>query len=346
MRALLMAVATVLFCSCYANNEGKDGFPVTRKLKGTPWEISESLGEVHNMVASDDYLVIRDYWDESAMTLVGLKDHGDLHHFGLRGDGPQYIVRCGTFMIGRDSIGVYDGGKNALLSYALDDIRSGIQTATGYKRVETRPSIVKMKELQDSFYLSTGIFDEGRMCLMDNTGKILSYQGEFPESEQEAADYPAHVKCVAYLSDLCVQPHGSRSALATQYGGIIQIHEWDLQKGTATEVARVNRFSPQYKAEDYGGTPNFHTTEQTRWGYLSVDANDRYIFALYSGKLNREDGCMMGNKVHVYDWDGNPVCMLKLDCSASCLVATDSCLYAMSQDSEGVNDIVEYQINF
>lgn len=343
--AVLCVVELALLSGCSGTGGERDMFPKTLKLQGTPWGISASLGGVHNMVASDDCLVIRNHWDETYLTMVSLDNAHTVHHFGLVGDGPQYITRTGTFMVSKDLIEVYDGGKKALLSYIPDSIRMGVQTSSRFKRLEDVLSIAKMQKLQGSYYLSTGVFAEGRLCLMDSMGHICSFQGEFPISENDNPDYPFHVKCMAYLSSLAVQPHGNRSVLATQYGGIIQIHEWDLQKKTATEVARVNRFSPDYGTADVGGTPNFATNENTRWGYLSVAVNDDYIFALYSGKLNREEGCMQGNLVHVYDWDGKAICQLELDCDARQLEVNGSHLYVMMQDGDGENDIVEYQIN-
>ena len=76
-----------------------------------------------------------------------------------------------------------------------------------------------------------------------------------------------------------------------------------------------------------------------------MDCTENYIFGLYSGKLQTEDNSFrLGREVHVYDWDGNSVCQLRLDHDALYMAVCDNMLYILEEDEEGNNDIVEYKI--
>lgn len=345
-KSLYLAYVAVLtfFAACGSINQGESQPSPVHELKGTPWGLQESMGQVFSVFAENDYVVVRNNMTDTKLMLVNRKDHSDVHYFGLFGEGPSMLVNPGSVIMEKDHVEVYDGAKTAFLQFPYDSIRIDNPHATGSQILGHGHGLISIGKLSGGFYVGSGLFEKGRLCLMDPEGKVISYTGSYPQSGQ-LGEIPFHVLGVAYQSAICVHPNGDRMALATRYGGIIEIYDWDEKGKNLSEVIQTDGFHPEFRTEEMGGTPNFRPSSKTRWGYISVDCTENYIFGLYSGKLQTEDNSFrLGREVHVYDWAGNSVCQLRLDHDALYMAVCDNMLYILEEDEEGNNDIVEYKI--
>jgi hypothetical protein len=113
------------------------------------------------------------------------------------------------------------------------------------------------------------------------------------------------VHALAYWGRLTTNKQTGRIAVATQYAGIMQIFEY---KDNAVNLINENiLFLADYE-EKFG---NFFKTPDTRWGYLCIDSDDKYIYALYSGVFERDGGGFLGKEIHVFDWNCSFLGILK-----------------------------------
>lgn len=343
--ALLIGLYILSGCAPSKKQETKTTEAI--ELTGKRWNANDNLGRAYDLGVSGDYMFIRNDWGETKLTLINIPNRGDVYNFGTRGDAPNELVNPGPAILHPHSINIFDGAKMALLGYDVDSIISGQTLATEVLFRTSLPGIISMVNLPNSnHYVASGIFQKGRLCLLDEKGAECAYFGGYP-TDEDMTDIPFHVLGMAYQSLMCVQPAGKRIALATRYGEILQIYEWDPSQKTAKEICCMNKFSPRLAVKDMDGTPNFRPDEKTRWGYLSVAATDKYIFALYSGRLQKEGNAFYkGNEVHVFDWEGNLCHSLRLDCEGSSLAVSKNRLYILAEYEDAGNDIVEYELSF
>lgn len=344
-KAILFAAIFCMLVGCSASDKRGLEFDETINLSGQNWEVNEHLGKVFNISLMDDFAALRNDWGETLLTLIDISDRNRVYHFGKRGGGPDELINPGPMISGSECLDVFDGTKMSLMHYDADSIVSGDSVATQIRFHTSLPGIISLVSLQDSNYVASGVFQEGRLCLMDKDGTACAYAGDYPANEN-LEGIPFHVLGVAYQSLMCVQPRGKRTALVTRYGGILQIYEWDLSEKTAKEISCINDFTPKFTTRDINGTPNFRPDSETRWGYLAVDATEKYIFALYSGRLQKDGNAFhLGNEVHVFDWDGKPCYLLRLDCEGSSLAVRDNKLLVLAEYENMGNDIVEYNLS-
>ena len=119
-----------------------------------------------------------------------------------------------------------------------------------------------------------------------------------------------------FLFSAALKPDGKKAVLAMAF--FPQIHMIDLSSGEmkGVRLKGLPSFSPD-RAENY---------------YISVQCDDRYIYALYAGESDRP------TTVHVFDWDGRLLRRLELSHPAS-LLSLDPVsgkLYAMYRDEEEI----------
>lgn len=336
-----------LLAGCSSSNK-EIHFQEHLKLKGIPWKIGEYLGRPFDIKSSGDFIILRNEWENTKLTLIDRKHKESPCHFGQRGNGPGELLNPGPLWGCSDNLEVFDGSKMSLLRFEIDSVLAGCQLASKNVFQTDVAGIISLTVLDDTIYVASGVFQEGRFCLLDKTGKALTYTGDYPKDRDKSTDVPFHVLGMAYQSSMCSQPGGNRTAIATRYGSILQIHAWDASKKALEEVACINEFSPMLSTRDINGTPNFRPNAETRWGYLSIDGTERYIFALYSGRFQKENNAFyLGNEVRVFDWKGEPLYSLQLDCEGSALAVKENKLFILSESMDtGEYDIVEYDLPF
>ncbi|MDR1201203.1 MAG: TolB-like 6-bladed beta-propeller domain-containing protein, partial [Tannerellaceae bacterium] len=199
-------------------------------------------------------------------------------------------------------------------------------------------SPIQIDRLKENTFAAISIGGAGlsRFILVDEEEEIRSKEGELPEKESEAISDDAHA--FAYWGRITTNPKANKVAIGTNYAGIMQVYDCSTDK--AELIKEHNLFLADYK--ESGGY--FDINPQTRWGYLSMDSNDTYIFALYSGlnQVENPDGSFTkSNMIHVFDWDGNPVARLITDKQLSHICVDESTLYGY--DTE-IGDIVAVTI--
>jgi hypothetical protein len=133
-------------------------------------------------------------------------------------------------------------------------------------------------------------------------------EGDLPEKKQ--ANISDFTHAFAHGGRLTTNPKESKVAICTNYAGIMQIY--DCKTNEVQLIKEYNLFPADYREQN----GNFAVTPQTAWGYLSIDSNDKYIYALYSGQNQMEhpDGSFLRSHIiHVFDWEGNSICRLSAD---------------------------------
>ena len=342
---ILLAAFLCIVVGCSVSDKRSLEFNETINLSGQNWEVNDLLGKVFDISIMDDFVALRNDWGETMLTLIDVLDKKQVYNFGKRGSGPKELINPGPMISCSEHLDIYDGANMSLMRYDVNSIVSGDSLATQILFHTSLPGIISLVKLQGSNYVASGIFQEGRLCLLDGDGAICTFTGDYPANEN-LTGIPFHVLGMAYQSLMCGQPHGTRTALVTRYGGILQIYEWNLLEKTAKEISCVNEFAPKLTTKDINGTPNFRPDNETRWGYLAVDATEKYIFALYSGRLQKDENAFhLGNEVHVFDWDGKPCYLLRLDCEGSSLAVRDNKLFVLAEYENMGNDIVEYNLS-
>lgn len=342
---ILLVTFLCMLIGCSVSDKRNLKFNETIDLSGQNWEVNEHLGRVFDISFMDDFVALRNDWGKTMLTLINISEKKQVYNFGKRGEGPYELINPGPMISDFKYLDIFDGSKMALMHYDADSIVLGDSLATKIRFHTNLPGIISLVSLQDSNYVASGVFQEGRLCLLDKNGAACAYAGDYLASEN-LEGIPFHVLGMAYQSLMCVQPHEKRTALVTRYGGILQIYEWDLLEKTAKEISCINEFSPKITTKDINGTPNFRPDSETRWGYLAVDATEKYIFALYSGRLQKDENAFhLGNEIHVFDWNGKPCYLLRLDCEGSSLAVRDNKLLVLAEYENMGNDIVEYNLS-
>lgn len=86
---------------------------------------------------------------------------------------------------------------------------------------------------------------------------------------------------------------------------------------------------------------------ENRMGYWDIDVTEEYIYTLYSGRERTDPNQSTGNKVFVFDWEGNPIKQLNLDVEVSRIAVdqNNETLYAVANDDNNEALIVSFSLD-
>lgn len=328
----------ILFSGCKTQESSL--FPATVSLKGRMLSVGDSLGLVHSIEAVDGYLIFTDEVDQTRYTIIK-SDLSYCFHFARKGQGPGEMVQAsGVKMIRNGHLTLSDGYR--LYRHSLDSLYCSIDQPVSSPKSDKVDTHIWVTDLSDSLFIATGTFPNGkRFKFFDFKGTPLAYVGDYPVEEK--TDLPFYVIGASFLSIMTSHPVTNRFAVGTHYGGMLDVMEWNVADYSLHRVGGVCEFIPQVTSKDIQGTPNFVPNEKTRWGYINMDSDANYIYALYSGRYQiKGTPFWWGNTIHVFDWNGTPVCQINLDRDVRDVAVMKNKLYALYEDADIGYEVVEY----
>jgi hypothetical protein len=328
---LFFITVIFFFISCQESEEDKL-FPVKKNIHFTEMNVAKELGTVVSIKSINGYIAVIERNTETQAQLIDKKTK-ESYLFGQTGEGPGRFLQSSCIIsLGADSVGIYDSNKFKVFGCNTDSIiklKSNYLPEVLIEKVPSFPTTID--RLNDKEYVALGLTGGlKRFIRLNKNGEIISAEGTLPVKEQEQISDMVHA--FAYWGRLATNTTENKVAICTNYAGIIQIYDCKSEK--AELVKEHNLFFADY-AEQNG---NFAVTPHTRWGYLSMDSNGKYIFALYSGLYqmgnhNEQGAFLKSNRIHVFDWNGNPVCQLIADSKITMLCVDSQNIYGYNNET-------------
>lgn len=301
---------SLILLSCGGKTGEKALFPEEKEIVFSDMAVGDSLGQVLLIKSTDDYIVVAEKSVNTQLQLIDRKTK-ESYRFGRTGQGPGELLAGFDIMLKDNKhIAVFDVQKRTLFDFNTDSVVKLRESARPEILIREVPLFpLSMACLDEQTYILLGLMNGlKRFTLIDGNGEVISTEGDLPaKTMEQVSDF---VHAFAYWGRVTANRKEGKAAICTNYAGIMQIY--GCKTGAVQLIREHSLFLADYTEVD----GNLAANSQTRWGYLSIDSNDRFIFALYSGLNQTEnpDGAFMASGViHVFDWEGNPVCRLVSD---------------------------------
>jgi hypothetical protein len=325
---LVVVVIFIFLLSCKKKEEIK--FPNEKRLSFVEMNVGDKLGSVVSIKTMTDYLIICERNADTQLQLINKKTK-ESYFFGKVGEGPGRVLNSFSIIPEDNKIGVYDATKFCLFSYCVDSILRYDKLCEPEVVIKKFPSLLlDLAQLDDQIYATCGLYGMDRFALINKEGDVIYQGGKLPDKKNEQITDIVHA--VAYQGMLTSNKKMDKVAICTRYAGMLQIYSYE--NGALNMISDHTLFLADYSQEGENFAPN----AQTRWGYLSIDANEKYIYALYTGANQSEnpETIFLGDEIHVYDWNGNPVQLIKADRKLSRICVDENRIYGFDNEKEDI----------
>lgn len=336
-----------IFFSCKDNKKDIiDNFNKIENINHTPIKLTDDsyFSKVWKIYCVDNLLIAYDVDNTFLFSITDMSKKVMLSKFGKLGQGPNEILGMvtATSVINKNTISFFEPNKSILYTINYEDTTNPVLTEV--ISVKEIGMIMTLTPLSSDLFIATGIFEQGRYMLLDKSGKVISYNFDYPSFSNDEIFTNAH-KAMAFQGELTVRPDGKRFFSTCEDSEVFEIIEL-TQNNKLNKLFQFHGELGNFKPEGDGiNSVSAAVSRNSKMKFIDSCCTQKYIYLLYSDRVIGDNlyNAYLANKVLVFDWDGNPVKLLNLDTDVSNIAINedDRYMYGYNIDMEG---LVRFQL--
>jgi len=244
-----------------------------------------------------------------------------------------------SFGISDSLVWIFDVAKNGFITGNINTLLTGDGRLASYSEYRIKPQIFyyDAQLLNRNEALLSGNYDTDEKLIYINFSDstrnktLLSYHND-------AAIGSSRFNKMSYESFMLLRPDKQKLILAGRYTD--QFELLDLVNGAYKKVRGPVGFAPQLSPfEDNTGNTVATPDNETLYGFLKGHATKQFFYLLFSGDPVKSARRFYGNKILVFDWDGNPVKQIRLkrDIVNFTVSSDDKMLYTLNEGTKVVS---------
>lgn len=306
------------------------------------------------LMVLDSTLLIHDRFQRDEETffflLINRFSGENLRFFGREGRGPdEFLFPSIASRIPKKNniIGIYNRNLFQFTEISVESVINedvGGFTMSKTSEINTGYSIVA--KIDQDLIIGTGFFDNGRYAISDVRGELISVSIDYP-FENDFGGISKRDLGMAFQSVFKIHPDKSKIASATRASANLEILIY--QNDSLKIEKKIHSGYPLFENESSNQRISVRYLPENRAGFLDLDVTKSFIYALYSGVERREglSKYLTGNKVLIYDWEGNQILQLNLDKSVTNFAVdeNDSFIYGTNIHDDGEPEIYIYELH-
>lgn len=307
--SFFLILFSLLIFSCKNKNSIKN----IEILKAQEVIGSDSLGSVDDLVLVKDKIVVLDdkpIFDENQLRVYNKYNYRFVSSLGRKGLGPGEFhqgMSLNNVYYKDDTFTLLDLTTKKVIFFSEDE--NGKMKYKHSITLKGGRAYMPVALNDNTIYsLCLEIF-EGRFAHYDSLGNMLETLGEIPPGKKDETPVPAHQQASKGLIKLT--PDQSKLVISYQFADMIDIY--DLSGNLLNRIIGDLGKTPIYKTEIRDGYPTMLIDfKEAIFGFLDIEVSDKYIIALYSGKIIGESK-YESDVIHIYTYNGKLKDIIKLD---------------------------------
>ncbi len=336
---LFMLLIVGLFSSCDKSQQNNplDDFSDVRVLNARDSIVLENYDILnpHNIYFKDSFLIFNSVTGQREIQLLDLKTE-KVRTYHVIGMGKNEMAIYHTVHNTDSNRYTFaDNHKGKIYEVLLDSLRQGtIEDYRLSQEVSISPGkpIFRLMETPKHI-LAIGFFDESRFGVFDKYSSSFLKQMDYPVND-EIASIDNHYKSVLYNGTILC-PSSTGEKIVASCSGLLDFYSLS-DKGVLLPLQSKHYHFPKFSLNPAAGNVAFKKEDKV--GFTSLCSDEKYVYALYSGKTFEEFGMDAYNVQHllVYDWDGNSVARYHLSKPLYGIAVYDKTLYGLSRENEPI----------
>ena len=313
---MVIAITAIILNSCKDNSEKyfSDSLKVVNPANVERTDILQGIPVVNELIGAGlfnvvDTLICFDAEQDGKLFTICTLDGDSVAVIGIRGQGPNdfisTVLNKQNFYNGKNDFGTWVVDAN---SSCLKQLNIGKSLSSGSCVVDSIIPIQPM--VSDAFVVGDTIlqvtFGEGNydLTMTSSDGTLLD--------KEPLYQIPVDKSDIFYFYSARTGVSPDNRYLVMAMSSINQLNILDLQKSNARKSVSIGGVQNRESVMD-SERPDWHTPAWTYYSNLAL--SDKYIFALYRNMAYNYPGDQekKNGELHVFDYDGNPVCIIPLD---------------------------------
>ncbi len=274
----------------------------------------------------DSIILLNDPADGYLVTMIDLKNKNKKTLFGAKGRGPNELIPPIGLSSRSDNFYVYSRPMRSLLKFTKADSIPEVISS------KFEMPLDKVVIVNDSTVIGIGPILNGRYSVFCN-GEETIINHKYPDNPSKPI--PQDLQYFAFQANMESGPDNKfvSAAIFTNHFEILEFDDLQIEI-----IFELDNSIIKWEDLSNSGFKRLSFLDDQRSGYINLSASSKYIYMIYSGRLKGEFGnkALMGNEIHVYNWEGEFKSKLLLDSDIFDLVVSedDSELFALSRTGQ------------
>ena len=340
MNKIFSLLLIIICISCEPSKKSlSDIFVVTKELQAQQVEFEiDSIQNPFLMRYVNKKLVMCNVFTSSLMTVFDWKTGRYIMDFGTKGLGPNEFVNFNTVSVLGNKLGIYDNNKREFLYLSLNDSASISYTII---EIDENDDIIPFNiyALTEKYILATGLIKKGRFALFNNEGVLMGTFGEYPKSD--VSDIASYTETAfAYQALIAYQPNKKKLAIGNQYGEGISFY--NMNNILHPQLLKEYMMTPPHYIDASKGDRKSVTFQKDNiCGFVDIGASEKYCIGLFLGQARvKGEAWRGGDKLLIFDWDGNPVKKIDLPQKYLQMAISDDKIILLGHDPKTIDFVV------
>lgn len=344
---IILLASLGLFSACKDKvNNFKITFPEETIISKSEYHIDDDqLAKIDGIQSNDSSLIVFDAHSGNSYTLFDLITGRYIGRFGEIGQGPGEIPLGCIGQLNNDIYTVHLLSAGFIAQYSMDSLRININTKpTTSTKIQFQFGDVylsKVIPINDSTFMGAGVYNgKYQYVLFNNKDQILDYSTEIYNTYDK--NFNKYHKMISSEGTLRKSPSKNRFVYSLYYSDNLDILE--LVENKINIIKSIRDRDPLLEPKQNGTFVTAHPNLDCSIGYIDIAVGDSNIYALHSNQKVTSLYC--SDIIRVFDWDGNPLKVYKLDQQAYFISINEKLnkLYAAIKNEEAGWSIVAYNL--
>ena len=285
-----------------------EDFKEVKELKAEHVNVDSLLLRPIQIQAHDSVLMLMNSRAEKMVHLLNLKTGQIMAEHVSVGQGPDEMLIPRFVETDGNSVMFSDLMSSVVQKYDMEDFLKP-EKPTVTQRIKLSQRAFGEARLLQNGFVAPARNAAFLMYKFDSNGSVVDSLGSYPVVDWNPTDMEK-IDMFAFSMSTNLK---DRIAVFYNWADIIDFYN---QEGTLIKrVYGPGQFVSKYKEVRNGEvTSSMGVKGETRDAYFAPQQVQNEVWVLFSGKASDEENySILANTIYVYDWDGNPQRVLKLD---------------------------------
>jgi hypothetical protein len=320
------------YCNCAPFDRVDIDFPNTENVKIELLGDSSLIALPLEMIKCKNLLLISDYRGDSLLWVFDTTKKQMIKRWACKGIGPDEFQSPIQMAISDTTLMLYNRWHYDLKQVFIDVSSVKFDIVNHIRRLPT--DIDKIYPLNKGLYIASGRFKEGRYAILNSSGDIINYFGDYPNyihGEDKIPNFPKfmfHQACFTYNSN--------SNKLASIDSHVLEIIDCSQYLPKIETRNLLSTYDYTYDSGD--GWATARARGNTKEGIRYICSTSKYLYAIFNPNVsdNNVDKEQLLNEIWIFDWNGNPVKKIYPDIQVKCLYVEndDKTVYCMVEAPE------------
>lgn len=270
---------------------------------------TDEIRKPYLMHSYKDILIFGNIHYDNFISFIDNENGHLLGEYASRGIGPNEFIHLGNISVIGNKISLWDAGKSSISSASIeDDNNLSDFHHTKIQSDTTLAAAFQVIPINNNQFIAAGIVKQNRFALLNEKGKVVRTFGQYPKGyDTQNTDSE---NGFIYQGELIFNDKKNVLVSASGMGELISFYKI-TEKEEPVLIKEYAFEHPIYQKTGEENQPVGFKLDNIM-GFIDVKMSTKYCVCLYSGEKRTDPYGYGGNKILLFDWDGNPIKMYSL----------------------------------